>query len=297
MTDFTPTAKVILDSISPDDNRLTTMEVTIHRYMLPEFNTHRKFSRNSASSRAIPFAKMVEKAKTSNVYPTHWRREQRGMQGGEIITDPAKADLLRAGWDRAREAAIRQAEFLASHGVHKSVVNRLLEPFLPHTIIVSSTDFSGFFEQRCNPQAQDDIRVAAEAMRAAYEASTAQPLDYGNWHTPYITPEDIAQADAEEYIGYSRDALFKQISTARCARVSYLTQDGNREWDKDLVLYNRLVTAKPGHWSPLEHVATPTNPAAGLFFTTLGNFDGWQQLRHREEYPGAYRLYPHDDFS
>lgn len=280
--DFKPTAKVILDSISPDGDRLTTIECTIHRYMLPEFNTHRKFSRNSASSRAIPFARMVEKAKTSRVFPSLWRKEQRGMQGGEIITDPTTIAVMQGTWSAARDACVRSAEHLASMGVHKSIVNRLLEPFLPHTIIVSATNFSGFFDQRCNPQAQDDIRLAAEAMREAYYSSTPRLLNYGDWHMPYLTEEDWAEAYASDRTNDELIEKLKKISVARCARVSYLTHDGKRDWDKDLELFNRLVTAEPGHWSPLEHVATPAKAFEEPF--VRGNFTGWKQLRHEIEY-------------
>lgn len=273
-----PNAKVILDSISSNGDRLTTLQVEIHRYMLPEFNTHRKFSRNSASSRAIPYAKMRKKALETPVLPSSWRAEQKGMQGGEFL-DEAHQDFATRKWLHARDQAVRAADELHTAGVHKSTINRLLEPFLPHTIIVSSTDYTGFFEQRCNPQAQDDIRIAAEAMREACYSSTPQPLRHGQWHTPYITKDDWTQASAEDLDMAQQRDLFKKISAARCARVSYLSQSGKREWDKDIDLYDRLVTS--GHWSPFEHVATPERPGV----QTPGNFDGWRQWRHELEFP------------
>lgn len=280
-------AKIILDSISPDGHRLTTFEVKYHRYMLPEMNTHRKFSRNTASSRAISYAKMRQSIIDDPAFPSSWRLEKKGMQGGELLSAEDQ-ELAGERWLVARDQAIKVADELHGLGVHKSTVNRILEPFQYVTSIISATDFSGFFDQRCNPQAQDDIRIAAEAMRAAYDASTPRVAAYGVWHCPYITPEDIAQADEMKIYGPERQELFKQISVARCARVSYLTQDGKREWDKDLILYNRLITAVPGHWSPAEHVATPENPATTEFFKTPGNFYGWTQLRHHLEYPELF---------
>ena len=51
-------AEIIADTYCEfTDERVTTMEVTMHRFVLAEFNTHRVFSRNSASSRAIPVRK------------------------------------------------------------------------------------------------------------------------------------------------------------------------------------------------------------------------------------------------
>jgi len=65
-----------------------------------------------------------------------------------------------------------------------------------------------------------------------------------------------------------------KLSVARCARVSYLNHDGLRDHQKDIELYNQLLSSK--HMSPFEHVATPypTNDF-------IGNFKGW--LQHRIE--------------
>src|SRR6188768_1695777 len=197
---FFPNAKIIADSINSQGDRLTTMEVTIHRFVLAEFNTHRAFSRNSASSRAIPFAKMRAKALETPAVPLSWPREQKGMQGGEELPQTAR---LVAGdrWLVARNMAVAAADELHEIGVHKSVINRLLEPFLPHTIIVSATDWSGFWAQRCHPDAQPEIRVAAEAMQVAYEASTPKKLAWGEFHLPYVTEEEREEFPLEIFEG------------------------------------------------------------------------------------------------
>jgi nitroreductase len=82
---------------------------------------------------------------------------------------------------------------MSSAGVHKQVVNRLIEPFLHTTVLVTATAraYRHFFALRCHPAAQPEMRRAAEAMRAAYDASTPRPLEYGEWHTPYILNEDL----------------------------------------------------------------------------------------------------------
>ncbi len=262
MDDFTPTARVIEDSIScPYGVRLTTIEVTLHRYMLPELNTHRQLSKNSASSRAIPVHRMMRKVAERPAIPVRWPSERKGMQGGDTIDNPDKA---REIWLAARDAAVVHAEMLVQCGVHKSVVNRLLEPFVPDTVIITGTEWDNFWDQRCSPLAQDDIRAAAEAMRAAYDASEPNPVVQGEYHLPYITTEDRSTIDMR---------VLPWISAARCARVSYLTHDGRRDPEADLDLFRRLRTAKPPHASPLEHVATPAKDGSG-------NFRGWYQLRH-----------------
>jgi thymidylate synthase ThyX len=264
-TTTTPNATVVADSLSPAGIRLTTVEVTLHRFVLAELNTHRVFSRNSASSRAIPVRKQLARVLDDPAVPVEFGANQRGMQAGEPLTG-GDHDAALAAWLEARDHAVAAVERLQELGVHKQVTNRLLEPFMWHTVIVTATEWDGFWEQRCSPLAQPEIRVAAEAMRTAYDASTPAPLALGEWHTPYLR-EDDGDLDAE---------TARRVSAARCARVSYLTHDGRRDIDKDLELYERLVTARPPHWSPLEHVATP----AAADETPLGNLRGWRQLRH-----------------
>lgn len=261
-----PGAKVLLDSISPAGDRLTTMEVVMHRFVLSEFNTHRAFSRNSASSRAIPTVKLIERVRNDPAMPLEWGTNQRGMQPGE----PASAEVAafaEQAWLSARDRAANHAQLLLDVNVHKQIVNRLLEPFLWHTVIVSSTEWDNFFQQRCSPLAQAEIRAVAGAMRDALAASAPMPVAVGEWHTPLILPGEELELHTENRC---------RVSAARCARVSYLTHDGERDYHADLDLYTRLMTADPPHWSPLEHVATP----AEARYRALGNFRGWHQLRH-----------------
>jgi thymidylate synthase ThyX len=146
--------------------------------------------------------------------------------------------------------------------VHKQELNRLLEPFLWHTVIVTATEWSNFFELRCAPNAQPEIRAAALEMRAAIDGRRPQGVALGEWHTPLLQ-DDERGLDLETR---------RRISAARCARVSYLTHEGKREIEKDLELFERLKSDR--HLSPFEHVATP---AADTAFHA--NFRGWIQMR------------------
>jgi len=267
-------ARVIADSVTDEGHRLTTMEIQCHRFVLAEFNTHRAFSRNSASSRAIPFEKQMERMEQLGIaYPLSWPREQRGMQGGEEF-DPEDIEKFKEVWGRMARTTADIARSLHSAGLHKSVVNRLLEPYMWHKIIVSATEWTNFFDQRCSPLAQPEIREVAEEMWTALENSTPISLAPGEWHLPYIDEDDwdaLAMATWD-----TKFTDMAKISAARCARVSYLTHDGIRSVKADLDLYDKLISATPPHWSPLEHVATP----APSDLIPLGNFDGWVQLRH-----------------
>lgn len=268
-------AKVILDSMSPDGDRLTTMEVTFHRWVLAEMNTHRVYARNSASSRAIPVEKQLAKVFEDPAFPVEYRAEKPGMSGGEHLYGQDLLDAIRLIDDLHEYTTSRISRYLNDHPekptrLHKSIINRYLEPFMWHTVIISGVQWDGFFEQRCSPLAQPEIRVAAELMRDAYNASQPRVVGNDSWHTPYIQPE--------EYETLSLDQR-KAVSSARCARVSYLNHDGQKDVEKDLALYNRLVSADPPHYSPLEHVATPATYKQPV----RGCFGSWRQHRHDVE--------------
>ncbi|MGB4761948.1 MAG: FAD-dependent thymidylate synthase [Candidatus Saccharimonas sp.] len=257
-------AKIIADSISETDDRLTTMEVTFPRMVLSEFNTHRAFSRNSASSRAIPLTKRIEQVREDPFVPEYWGENQSGMQAEQALGAKA-ANAAREEWMLALENALTTAEELDRLKVHKQLGNRVLEPFMWHTVIVTATEWSNFFALRANAMAQPEIRTIAEMMLDQYKHSDPVFVADGEWHLPLIQPDELELVRAEP-------ELMRRVSAARCARVSYMTHDRKRDLSADETLYNRLVSG--GHMSPLEHVATPTGNS-----DFVGNFRGWKQLR------------------
>jgi thymidylate synthase ThyX len=275
-------ARVLLDSRAPSGARLTTFEARYPRFIHSEMMTHRMFSRNAASSRAIPIKKMIAAVREDPALPVHWGRNQTGMSAREEIPADVAA-LAKAEWHVALDDALRHAERLAEKDIdlHKQLVNRLLEPFAWITVIITATDWANFFTQRAHEDAQPEIRHIAEMMLAAYRASTPQPIELGHWHLPLIQPDEHGLPEDERC----------KISVARCARVSYLTHDGKRDYAKDIELYDRLLDGGAnGHWSPFEHVATPAVDAT----VRSGNFVGWEQFRkrfpqeHAATFPDAY---------
>lgn len=273
-----PSAKVICDSINEQGNRLTTLEVVMHRFVLAEFNTHRVFSRNSASSRAIPVQKQIDKVLNDPAIPLSWGKNQKGMQAEEEISELHQR-MAKDRWIKARDNAVFEVKELMELGVHKQIADRLLEPFMWHTAIVSATEWDNFSSQRCSPLAQPEIQAPAYAIREAINNSTPALLQVGDWHLPYI---DL-NLELHKHAQHHSDAVerCKKVSVARCARVSYLTHDGKRDVQEDLNMYERLATANPPHASPFEHVATPhCSPEDYDHEPILGNFKGWHQLRH-----------------
>lgn len=309
---MTISAKVIADSIGPKSPRLTTFQLRYPRFIHAEVMTHRVFSRNASSSRAIPVETMIRNIREDTAMPIHWGKNQPGMQaheqwnalvGGEGVSGYDHFDNMYDGiyreeaWLKARDHAINVAAAFHKAGYHKQIVNRLLEPFMHIDVIVTATDFSNFYWLRRHADAQPEIKVLADAMWEAQQASMPKKLSWGEWHLPYITEEDweLAEDWLEPYPTDTHktvDLLIKAC-VARCARVSYLTHDGKKpDFDKDLALYDRLVGSEPLHASPAEHQATPDTQVWDSYELPMweredlsGNLGGgW--IQYRKTLPG-----------
>lgn len=258
-------AEVICDSINPAGCRLITVSAVYPRFIHAEVLTHRAFSRNAASSRAVPVSKMLKRVMETPAMPVHWGQNQRGMQA-ELELPPAKAAEAQSLWLKLRDEAVAVVERMSALGVHKQVANRLLEPWLHIQTLISATEWENFFKLRDHDAAQPEIQELAREIRRAIEESEPLPLREGQWHLPYIRPQDRQE--------YALETLVK-ISAARCARVSYYLHNGSlSDCDSDLMLFNRLAGAEPKHLSPLEHVCCALKTAE-----PCKNFRGWQQLR------------------
>lgn len=263
---------IIADSVSPDGVRLTTATIRIHRFTLAEFNTHRQLSRNSSSSRAQPFNKVLDNIMKDIAIPYKFGTKKPGMQSGPALegTELAEAEKI---WVDAFHSAAEHATRLDELGVHKEVVNRLLEPFMWQHVLVSATSFKNFFDLRCSDLAQKEIEVPANALRDAMLDCEPMYLNYGEWHLPFVSDQEFRDWSTREC---------QEMSSARCARVSYLTHDGEVNYVKDFKLFDQLLNPADGqmHSSPFEHVATPAFKDGLGKYDNLGNFHGWTQLRH-----------------
>ena len=228
------------------DSRLVTAELTYPRCIHSEFMTHRQFSRNAASSRAIPIEKMMQNVKEHPFIPLVWGLNQSGMQSRKEHKDKS---LCIFEWGNACQTALFYAKRLNDLGLHKQIVNRILEPWMWITVIATGVDhaWENFFKLRCHKDAEPHIQHIAYMMREAYDTSEPNYLGEGDYHLPLFGfDQDFGIKDVETK---------KKLSTARCARVSYLTHEGERDVEADIKLHDRLAAS--GHWSPFEHVARP----------------------------------------
>ena len=295
-------ARIVTDSISPDGIRITTFQNRYWRGIHSELMTHRVFSRNAGSSRARPSKAIIDQVAEEPWGPIHWGSNKPGMQAGVELTGMT-LELAKADWHRAARNAASVANDMLEKGLHKQVVNRILEPFTYIDVVVTATDFANWFALRDHPAAQPEIQELARLMSYEYKNSIPERVEVGQWHLPYIKPEDWKAAERYCQIGrITRDmpsykeklAIVQKISTARCARVSYKAFDGNPSpIEKDLELYDQLINSQPMHASPAEHQATPDElvhpewDVAKIATDEMvyanpqyhGNFRGWIQYR------------------
>lgn len=289
--------KIIARSISEAGMPLVTAQFKYPRFIHAEFMTHREFSRNASSSRAIPVKKMIEQVRRDPAMPIHWGANQPGMQADNQL-DPVKLAIAKDQWHEAAWNAASIAEDMEDTGLHKQVANRILEPFQWMHVIATTSNTSNFFGLRRHKDAQPEIKLVADMWYEALEESTATLIRKDEWHLPYITANDVVKA--MQWLKYGRiirsepskaeiDNLLICVSAARCARVSYLTHDGAEpSIEQDLALYGRLVGAEPLHASPTEHQATPDTMGTVSWEhpEEHGNLRGWRQFR--KMLPGEY---------
>lgn len=292
---MTISAKVIQDSYNPVfDARITTFELEYPRFIHSELLTHRQFSRNAASSRAIPVTKMLELIKDNPAMPVFWGKNKPGMQATEEVSN---VDGVKELWKEAAKSACSFAKVMHDSAVHKQITNRLVEPFQVMKTVLTSTNFKNFFHLRAHEAAQPEIKELAEQMLAAFNSSYPIELLKNEWHVPYINR--LRMQKGMTYFNEHGDEISVEqalrISTSCCAQVSYRKTDGSQEKSDDI--FKKLIESKPVHSSPCEHQAKPI--VADLLDTDLtsffdvegvthvdrngipwsGNFHGWTQHR------------------
>lgn len=300
------TAKIIADSVSPNGDRMTTMEIEYPRFILAELNTHRMLSKNSASSRAIPVKAMHEQINQSPAEPVFWGKNQAGMQAKEELSGTNYTDA-KFIWTRARQDALHWAWALADRvGLHKQVANRITEPWMTMKTVISGTEWRNFWWLRCHADAQPEIHELAMKMRDAYLKSDPQKLQPGEWHVPYVNSYRDSHSGVLHYLD-SKDTYITQkqaliISASCCAQVSYRKNDDTLP--KAEKIFDQLINSQPCHASPVEHQATPMDLSTYIAYEPetweqgvthvsanadlwSGNLRGW--IQHRKLIQGEAR--------
>lgn len=301
-------ARVVADSISPAGIRLVTFEVEFPRFILPQVLTHRLLSRNTASTRAVPTQKTIERVRENPTKPLHWGKNRPGMQAYEECNSRVVLGMFQesvAGmfeqvnvsvtreqaWDYAAAVMCDVSEELSNSGYHKQVAGRLIETFQSTKMVISATEFCNFFWLRRDKDAQPEIKELADRMWEAMEASEPQQLEYGEWHLPYVHTYRDEISGALDYVSshkivYENEDFLtleqaQKVSVSCCAQVSYRRNDTSLE--KAEKIYDMLVTSRPVHASALEHCATPMKSLHGKYWP----YDENKRRQVEKDQPGV----------
>ena len=288
-------AKIVADSKNEQGDRITTYLLTYPRFIHSELMTHRVFSRNSASSRAIPFEKMVKMVEEDPFIPLVWQKDHKGMQGNEYLTD--KMDVQRAEhrWLIARTNAIEQAKVLSEGvGVTKQLCNRILEPFMWHTVLLTATEFSNFFKLRC-PQYNylfDFYKSKKDVLKASKDGKYNDGRNFSDF-----TTEDwlgINRSQAEIHIQaiaeMMYDAMNESIPKTLQSGEWHIPFEGNIHIDGiqgiQFTLKDGSTEYHEAKWITEAKVKISVAMAAHTSYTTVGNepvksYEKWIELHDK----------------
>jgi hypothetical protein len=260
--------KIIEHSINPSNSELITYQLRYWRAIHGEVMTHRVFSRNASSSRAIPVNKIFWQVMKDPAGPILFGKNKKGMQSTEYYGEFMQG-LLRFVWNNTGRMVALISKGLEWVGVHKQFANRLTEPWQFISVLVTATEYENWYKLRNHKDAQPEIQCLAREMLKALGESIPTLLNQGGWHLPYIYPYERTLYNIGDLV---------KMSTARCARVSYGNFDGKGTTiDADLKLYYQLVESKPEHASPTEHQAVVKDATIRNW---QSNFDNtWVQHR------------------
>lgn len=308
----TISAKPILSSqLIGHPHRLDTILATYPRWIHAEGRTHRALriaeglevlpptpslmedpflSRNAASSRAIPVAKMIDDILSDPAVPVFWGKNVAGMQANEELPKHL-ASKARDIWLSSMHAAIAHARAMVALGIddaerpigaHKQIVNRMLEPYMHIRVLVSATEWSNFLALRIHEAAEPHIQMLAREIKACLDLPAMQELRPGEWHLPYVDESD--KNFARDNFPQNQLDYLRKLSTARCASTSYLTVDSKPMLPSVAeALHDKLVGASPLHASPAEHPAQADEKGT-LFNAT------WRNAGQHRNYVG-FRQY------
>lgn len=283
---MTVDVKLLQHSYSQDGISMYSFEVEIPRIILAEWNTHGMLNTNAQSSRAVPTKKLIEEVRRNPYMPSHWGRNQKGMQAYEECNEPVKGESREAFWDICIHNACNNAQAFEEAGYHKQIANRVIEPYSHTKLVISGTEWNNFFNLRIHKDAEPNIREMAVQIYKLIHQSQGEYINNGEWHLPYISmyrqEGHMRYVFDNQYVSLS-DAI--RISLACVAQVSYRSL--NTHPDAIDRIYNSLFPSNgaPIHGSPAQHLATPFKEAQ-----CKGTWQEGETHRDRDGYSWSAQL-------
>ena len=277
---------------------LITLEVECPKFILPQLNTHRTFSRSYQSSRAMPVLKQMEQIKHKPFMPIRYGTAQQGMVAGEPLTG-FKLKLAKGVIYSLSRVALLSVKILQKLGLSKEVANRYLEPWMNTKGIITATReaWEAFFKLRCNYDAQPEIQYLANSIKNQIDMSNPFELKPGEWHVPYHTHERTEGGMRYTKWAYRPGGGSQDVrevvrsSTAGCAQVSYRTLDlspakTERVYKMLNLPEDGVWPEEPPHFSASEHCAMACIPSDAdidcVEWNYSGNFHTTDYIQYRK---------------
>ena len=287
--------EIVADSINQQGDRLTSLVLTYPRIIHAEMMTHRMFSRNASSSRAVPIQKMIEAVKNNTFCPFEFQKAHKGMQGSEYFTGVERQECINL-WLESAELALQQAEKMKAKGISKQIINRILEPYQYYTMLItgSKEGWENFFSLRCpdyggfksrkeaskeflekgnintstwseldwlhlnKGQAEIHIMDLAEKIYDAMNESTPKQLKAGEWHIPMISDLESLKLSTDDQI---------KLSVGRAANTSYTVVGDGKELTLEQAIKIHNKCKELNHSSVFEHCARAMSNEEFVSFT------------------------------
>tara|TARA_R110000744_G_C19371770_1_gene563193 strand:- start:52463 stop:54367 length:1905 start_codon:yes stop_codon:yes gene_type:complete len=242
---MTISAKVIAHSKSSVDGKeIITFELVYPRFIHGEIMTHRMFSRNAASSRAIPVQKMIDMVRALPAKPVHWGKNQPGMQAKEEVSNWDAFGQGEYQWNGAAFDASTRAETLNNQGYHKQIVNRILEPFQWMKTVVTATEWENFFWLRNHCYSEDTEVLTSDGWKLIKDVKVGETVKSLNLESRGLENARVAdtigwesEGTAIKFEGNSVDLLVSDLHRMVVLENGQI----NFKYAKDLVGTNPTV--------------------------------------------------------
>ena len=207
--------EIVADSINQQGDRLTSLVLTYPRIIHAEMMTHRMFSRNASSSRAVPIQKMIEAVKNNTFCPFEFQKAHKGMQGSEYFTGKDKQECVDL-WLESAELALQQAEKMKAKGISKQIINRILEPYQYYKVLItgSKEGWENFFKLR-NPsyswQGKGEFKSWKDLVKSHFKEGASRDWVDGLENTSVLERLQINKGQAEIHMMMLSEKIYDVI--------------------------------------------------------------------------------------
>lgn len=230
---------------------ITTLLCEYPRYIHSEIMTHRQLSRNSGSSRATPFNIYCERIIKDPAFFAELGINRSGMNADSVL-NKENAEAFKHEYMQLMHHTVDTAmSWSAKYNLHKQIINRVLEPYVRTSTVITATEWDNFLYTRAIAKGVEPVmHLLANCIKQAVDYANENAKD-GVAHLPFVTDNEFNTCSLKDCVKHAVSR------SARCTILSNVTKKLSTI-EEDEKLYNWLSSADPMHASPFEHIAFAT---------------------------------------